>query len=101
MSRPNLQSIIQKRLDYVALMSQCGGGPGAAKYAQLITDCMQGILHAAKAVKALTPEACLEIKAIIEAKLPSEMVTTVMNALDSKVFYEALRVPFSSQNKTT
>ena len=84
-SKPSLQVIIQKRIDYVGLMMQCGGGPGTPKHAQLLTDCMQGILHAVRGTKALTPEACIEIKGLIEATLTPDMVTTVMTALDSKV----------------
>ena len=84
-SKPNLQVIIQKRIDYVGLMMLCGAARGAPKHAQLLTDCMQGILHAVRGTKALTPEACIEIKGLIEATLTPDMVTTVMTALDSKV----------------
>ena len=84
-SKPSLRVIIQKRIDYVGLMVQCGGGPGAPTHAQLLTDCMQGVLHAVRETKALTPEACIEITGLTEATLTPGMVTTVMTALDSKV----------------
>ena len=86
MSKPTLQAMVAKRLQYVDLMSQCGGQPGTQKHTQLLADCVQGILQAARQVKALTPDACLEIKALLEPKLPADMVTTVMTALDVKVF---------------
>ena len=77
---------VNKRLQYIELMSQSGVNPGTPKYAQLRVDCCSSIMQYIKTSKSLTVDCVVDVNAALVAKpmLSEESVALIMQALDAK-----------------
>ena len=75
---------MQKRLAYVELMVSCSGGYEKKKEA-LVAECMSATLQAIKGNKKLTPEDAMEVKTMLDGRIPEANVTTVMNAMQARI----------------
>ena len=81
----SIESLVVWRLDYVTLMSTCGQPPGSPGYAKLQQDSLAGILAAIRGVKAIPPSLLPAVKPLLDKVLSPEAVSTVMQAMDTKV----------------
>ena len=77
--------LASQKLKYMELMATCGAPPGSNKHDALIADATAGLINVAHSMRSITPDEAVELKAVLEGKIPEPNVLTVMQAVNAKV----------------